>query len=474
MAALGGPLWSEALTSLGRLADELDHARRVPALPATDRTRRQRLRRTRPPGGPASAWAVAKAWAGLLTAPVGVPALAVAARATQRETLERIHRFPDHLLALAGGRSSPLPATRTRRLDAGRRYVITSDLHRCVPGRLDWPDRQGTKVLYRRVLERYAEDGWDLVENGDVEDFWMVGGSTWGAVYDVARLAAGAAGSLADEPRRGLLREHLDRIVDNNAALYALLREGFCRDGRYHRTMGNHDDVFDDPALCSHLATHLPGTEVVDTLLLTDGLLTDGLLTDGLPTEGPATGGIEGVRAVVAHGHLTDAWNGPGFALLGRAITWWATGLDDLPRLTARDALPDEQAVGRLLDGTARNRLVTLDPRFGGNRRFDSLDEQRLFARLAEVAPSSTWPWLLFGHTHYPMLRPLDAAGTPVRYANSGTGVLDGAVTLLEWEPDAEEPVRLVLYLADDDGAPHRVDLEPDGATLRAVPARVR
>lgn len=457
-ATLPVPSWADALTVVGRVADEVDHARTVPAESSGRRARSGRLRRTAPPGAAASAWALAKAWAGLATAPVSVPAVALAARASQRETLSRIERFPDHLLSLAEGLPSPLPARRTRRLAADRRYVITSDLHRCIPGRLDWPARQGTKVLYRRVLERYAEAGWDLVENGDVEDYWMVGGSTWGAVYDIARLAGAAAGPLAAEARRDLVRAHLDRIVDNNAALYRLLDDGFCRDGRYHRTVGNHDDVYEDPEVCEHLSRHLPGTEVADTLLFVDAD------PDGEP------GGIGEVRAVVAHGHLTDAWNGPGFALLGQAITWWATGLDDLPRLTARDALPDEQAVERLLSGRGRNRLVTLDPRFGGNRRFDSLDEQRLFARLADCAPDGGWPWLLFGHTHYPMLEPLDAGDRPVRYANSGTGVLDGAVSLLEWDPDSGP--RLVLWMADDDGGPHRLDLVPHGAVLEPVPSR--
>ena len=172
--------------------------------------------------------------------------------------------------------------------------------------------------------------------------------------------------------------------------------------------MGNHDDVYVDADLTQHLALHLPGTEVVDSILLTRPGATD-------------RNGIDGVDAVVTHGHLTDAWNGPGFALLGRAITWFATGLDDLPRLgDTVDGLPDEEATGRLLDGRGRNRLITLDPRFGGNRRFDSLDEQRLFEALAAAPPGGGWPWLVFGHTHFPMLTPQDAAGMPVRYANSG------------------------------------------------------
>ena len=58
------------------------------------------------------------------------------------------------------------------------------------------------------------------------------------------------------------------RSVENNAETYALLRDAFCASGRYHRTMGNHDDVFADPYVADHLGTHLPGVEVADTILL--------------------------------------------------------------------------------------------------------------------------------------------------------------------------------------------------------------
>jgi hypothetical protein len=387
--------------------------------------------------------------------PVTLPTVVLLARRAQQVAMTRVHRFPDHLHALAEGRTGPLPGSRVRRVPADRRYVITSDLHRCIPGRLDWPARQRTKDLYRRTLEHYAGDGWTLVENGDVEDYWMVGGSTWGAVYDVARLAGGAAGPFADEPRRDLLGEHLDRIVDNNAALYHLLRDGFAADGRYLRTMGNHDDVYDDPVLVERLARHVPGTEMWDAVVL------------GRPDRDQRDG-VAGVEAVVMHGHLTDAWNGPGLAGLGRAVTWWATGLDDLPLPGTRHELPEEATPQRLLDGRGRNRLISVDPRFGGSRRGDSLDEERLFARLADTAPEGGWPWLLFGHTHFPMLAPVDAAGTPTRYANSGSGVLLGGITALEWDPDRADPLRLVLWYRRD-GRVVRTGLRPAGDRLEVA-----
>lgn len=439
LAGLGVRTWADVLARAASWADRHEERRGVDA---------------DGPGAPASVWAASKAAVALMASPVVVPTLTVAALRTTQVNGARIAAFPDHLHALAEQRPAPLPGERTLRRSSGERYLITSDLHRCIAGRLDWPRRQRVKQLYMDVLQGYAEEGWHLIENGDVEDFWMVGGSTWGAVYDVAYLAGAATGPGRPEARRRILCEHLDRIVENNAETYALLRDAFCASGRYHRTMGNHDDVFADPYVADHLGTHLPGVEVADTILLSP----DGVDADE---------GIAGVDAVVAHGHLTDSWNGHGFSVLGRYVTWLATGLEDLPGVPRVEPLPDRSALVRLLDGRASNRLIEVDPRYGGNRRFDSLDEERLFARLDECEPAQGWPWLVYGHTHFPMLRPLNAAGRPVRYANSGCGVLDGAFSALEWDAsDPDDPLRLVVWHTTEDG-PQRTELTPDGGSLR-------
>lgn len=451
------------------MADAVDRAEHLPVAPGEPER----------PGFAATAWAVAKAAGVMATSPVSLPGLAVAARRTAQDSIVRVERFDEHVLALAEGRPTPLPAPKVTRLDGRQRWLITSDLHRGVPGRLDWPRRQGTKELYARMLEHYAADGWGLVENGDVEDFWMVGGSTWGAVYDIARLAGGLVSAVDDTVRIEVLADQLDRMVDNNARTYRTISEGFLQAGRYHRTLGNHDEALAAPELRRKLGEHLPGVEPVDTVLLVD---------PGLGRAPEEVRDLADVMAFVTHGHLTDSWNGPGYSPLGRAITWLGLGLEDLPTLGGSGAagttvggaegmhdttgppdttgLPDEQAVGPLLAGRGRNRLITVDPRFGGNRRFDSLDEERLFAALDGAAPDGEWPWMLFGHTHYPMLQPVDAQGRVTRYANSGTGVLDHAVSALEWDPDGgDQPVRLVLWHLEE-GVLRRHELVPDGARL--------
>ncbi len=407
------------------------------------------------------AWALTRTAASAVSAPVTVPALTAAAMHTARRAALRIDRFGEHLHAVAEDRPSPLPAPRTLRLPGRDRYVITSDLHRCGPGALDWPAHQRTDAVYPRLLEHYAEQGWHLIENGDVEDLWMTGGSASGAVYDVSLLATGVTSLIDRRPSRSVLRAQLDRIVENNAEIYGLLRDGFCADGRYHRTVGNHDDALTDDELVEHLATSLPGLRAADTILLDRPGAT-------------AAEGIAGVRAVIAHGHLTDSWNGPGFAALGRVITWLATAFGDLPWTPSLSDGAEEHAAARLLAGRGRNRLISVDARYGGNRRFDSLDEERLFERLGREEPDGGWPWLLFGHTHFPMLEPLDASGRAVRYANSGCGVMPRTVTALEWDPaDEERPVRVVAWTADRSvtggTGVERVELRPDGRYLGPV-----
>jgi hypothetical protein len=399
----------------------------------------------------ATAWAVARAAGLVASAPLSIPALAVAARRTAADSLDRLAVLGDHLLAVAAGEPALLPAPTTRFLDGSRRWVITSDLHRGPEGRYDWPARQRSKGVYEALLRHYAADAWGIIENGDVEDFWMAVSSNWGAVYDIGRVAAGLDVDPADTlpPKRAM--EALERTVANNADIYELLRDGFVSEDRYHRTVGNHDEAYIQEPLAEALETILPGGRPVDTILLTTGGL-----------DAPGIGGVE---AVITHGHLTDSWNGPGYSPLGRAITWIGMGLGELGA-GGTEGLPDEESVPRLLEGRGRNRLITLDPRFGGNRRFDSLDEERLFAALQAVAPEGGWPWVLLGHTHYPMFRPTTRRGGTVRYANSGCGVLYRAVSALEWDPSSETPLQLVLWVDGGDG-PRRIELDDEGGHLR-------
>src|SRR6478735_5292898 len=201
--------------------------------------------------GERSAGAIAKTWATLkllLAIPVALPASVVIgwraaighlrAKATMAD-------LPGVVERLDRGGDLPEGWGRLRRLDATERWVITSDLHRCVAGRLDLAGQQDDRELYAAMLDWYADRHHGLIENGDIEDFWMVGGSVWGTTYDVLRLAGAIlSGRRGDALRQATYRAHPYAIVDNNRSIYRRLAQRFGRAGRYHRTIGNHDDVY--------------------------------------------------------------------------------------------------------------------------------------------------------------------------------------------------------------------------------------
>jgi hypothetical protein len=444
MAEAGGgtDAWSRALRLAGGLADRVD-ARFAARSPATALT----------PGHPGvipATWAALRLGAAVLAAPVAVPWLA---RATARNTARAralAARYPHFIRALATGdagagagagvarepdRDRPIPAQRVRRAAADAPWFISSDLHRCVPGTVDWPRHQRTDRLYLAALDYYADRDWGLIENGDVEDFWLAGGSTYGVVYDVARLVAFALpGAAGRRGRRIVAAEQLRRIVANNRAVYRRIDERFHRHGRYIRIVGNHDDVYLDPATATQLSGVHAGLDVHDFLLLDD-----------------AAGGLVGV---VTHGHHTDGWNGPMGAGMGRLGTWIGSVLLDLPRATS-PGVPDPEETDEILGGRLRDVLMRIDSRYGANRDSFTLDEALLFEAWRGAWPGGREPWLVFGHTHVPLHRPLapGADGTPAevwdRYANSGAGIFYECVTGLEWDGTdaAGEPVvRLVAW----------------------------
>ncbi len=296
-------------------------------------------------------------------------------------------------------------------------------------------------------MAHYASDGWTLVENGDVEDLWLTGGSAYGVAYDLGRLAANLLPTATrDEVLAEIYGDHLDRIVDNNRDAYDLLRDAFGPD-RYLRLVGNHDDALLDERVVDRLRRHLPGVAVWDVLVL-----------DGATQPAGA----------VLHGHQTDAWNLPGRDFLGKFCTWLASALVDAPLVRATPGMPDLEQAATLRSGHLPDKLTSVGRWIGVNLDLYSLDEVRLldaWRRWFGGGPgpgTSDGPVLVLGHTHLPLVDPLvpdvDAA-TPdaswAGYVNSGCGVLWEAVTCVEWDgtDDPDHPVvRLVLWRFAVDG----------------------
>lgn len=407
---------------------------------------------------------------------VGGPVVGrVAARNTAAVT-DLAWRYPELVADVLAGGPGADPLTRVARTPAAGRVVITSDLHRGVPGTTDWPGLQDTDRLYAAMLDVYAAGEWSLVENGDVEDFWMVGGSAYGVVYEVGRWAGHVVRTPAG--RRFLsdvYGEHLRRIVAHNADVYDRIEQGFHAAGRYHRIVGNHDDVYLDEAVVEHLREVHAGLDVLDALVL----------------DGP-DGGV----GLVTHGHHTDGWNAPRRSGLGKLGTWLGSTVADAPFTAANPGLPGAAETQRLLVGDHASVLTEVSPLFGANRELYSMDEVVLFEAWREhfgaEDGSSSSPWLILGHTHLPLTRPVDPRGhrSWERYGNTGCGVFAGLVTAIEWDgtgrgggvdpdvalvawhwADADTPDDAVVTEIDGRPVARRRLVRPDGADhVVAVP----
>lgn len=392
-------------------------------------------------------------WAGLKLATMALlsPALGlwVAGRATvnHRRAKELTLLLPEVVEAVMAGRSHAFPVARVQRIEAADRWFVTSDLHRAPKGHLDWPARQGARAVYDGALAHYANGGWGLVENGDIEDFWLAGGSAYGVCYEIGRLVAAAlppqlGGALAD----AVVREHLQRIVANYRGTYDRIREGFHPSGRFVRVTGNHDDCYEQPAACAALEDHFPGLVPTDFVVLEH---------QGVPV------------GVVFHGHQTDAWNGPAVPNnIARFTTSLAAALHDQVVVRLSPGLPTAADTAHLLEGRARNRLTRVNGLVGANTGLDSMDEVLLFEAFRkawshdEGLDLDEGPWLILGHTHIPLAGPFHPVdrGRWRRYRNAGSGITQGLVTGVEWDGTGDPlhpDVRLVGWVAED--------AQPDG-----------
>ncbi len=432
-----GGWFSRSFHRLAELADEIDGERT-------------------PPGPVAGAWAALKLVGLSGTLPVTALLYGAIAAHNTRQVDRQLPYYAEVLARILA--NDPPEGINVARRDGAGRFVITSDLHRAHPGNSDWPARQGNRRVYETMLDHYGDDGWTLVENGDVEDLWLGGGSTYGVVYELARMVAlglprGARAAALTE----VYDEHLRRIIVNNRSVYDRI-DRFVRREAYVRIAGNHDDVWLRPYGRRALA-HQLGQDVVDHLVLTNGTSPAGLVT---------------------HGHQTDAWNAPGRDRIGKLFTSWGSALHDAPFLKSQPGMPQPSATVTMLRGAAPNRLLTMLPLIGVDLDAQSLDEAKLCRTLRDTPAGRVW--LVLGHTHVPLKLPVDATEgpdpSPMKYVNSGAGILHRAVTAVEWdgtdsEAGGEPRLRLVAW-HDDGDAVTRTELEPDGddpSVLEAGPS---
>lgn len=335
---------------------------------------------------------------------------------------------------------------RIKRLPARRNYVIVSDIHRWAGAdEQDAGFKNDSRSLYDRVLEHYGIEQWSLIENGDVEDYWLRGGGAYGVAYDMASyLPAPVLDSkFLDSGLIAAAQVHLARVVRTHKTTYTRLRALFHGAngelGRYHRTAGNHDDINITPQMQKGLQQVFPGLQVNDYIVLEE-----------------ANG--RGV-ALIAHGHQTDAWNQGACAFLGRITTSIASAIRDLPFAPENLGVPDPKFTDKLWRSVLENQTSlandTLDQisPFGADTDLGSLDEVTLFEAFRKIWGGAlgdvAGPWVLLGHTHTPLWKPSDpeSKGVWQRYVNSGCCIFNRMVTAIEWafaEGMAEPEVRLV------------------------------
>ncbi|MEQ1506717.1 MAG: hypothetical protein ABMB14_31105 [Myxococcota bacterium] len=331
---------------------------------------------------------------------------------------------------------------RVRTIDRGGRYVVVSDhhlLYASAPHDYFGGASRSLRTfrnerIYAAMIDRYAADGWTLVENGDVEDLVVPE-----PAYDrLDCLAVGAVGRVVfrfDDTLRIVTRKRqLLRIVHTYAGYYQRLLAAFGPD-RIVKLVGNHDAELLDPSF----AEHVP------------------LVTGGVPIHEFAVipAGPDGPAIVICHGHQLDPWTCRATArAIGESITesfaWAGQGADRIwdttewgPPLAAENAIVRAPTIGSWRGIVPKVRHMS---------------ERYMARRLARTFPGADRPWLVLGHTHEPRFRPAE------RYVNAAAA---GRYQDLVWacEIDRGAP-KLVAYWCDEHDQLVRGELAPDGDRL--------
>jgi len=322
-------------------------------------------------------------------------------------------------------------------LPVNGKYAVFSDVHMYVDGDLDFFNNNGNSEIYRYALQQYALKNYHLIENGDVEDFWMRGGSSKGLILMISSSLPWPYFSNAFESSafRSANQLHARNVFMNNATTYATIRASFHNNNRYTRVIGNHDDVWADPEMESVMDAFYPGIDVNDYCTL----------------ENTGTGETE---VILAHGHQSDIFNMPMCNFAGKALTNLASVIHELSfgewNLFSKSK---EKWMDEWADKGFQNELQEIDL-----LEFASFSEYDLYKGLEDsYGDSPKQPYLILGHTH----NPKDNAGVPDfmfsdqwnwnEYSNSGTvGMWEEIVFGLEVEhPD----VRVVAWKKEPDGS---------------------
>jgi hypothetical protein len=234
-------------------------------------------------------------------------------------------------IATDGAEYDQLGYRHVRRVPGEGRFVVFSDHHMGFAGsRHDFFRESGNSALYAEVLTAYADAGFTLVENGDVEEL---------IIHEPTAPPPEAPLAMRIEWRR----TQLAQVIDNHRELYEQINDQFVEPGRYVRLAGNHDQDLQDPSFLALLRSVYPALDQVDDFLVVEP-------ADGSP------------GVVIGHGHHFDTASTPAWAAgigepLSECLGWAYEGADRVWRWGNGDGV-EGWATG---DEPFANTLVTDD-----------------------------------------------------------------------------------------------------------------
>ena len=219
------------------------------------------------------------------------------------------------------------------RVPDSKRLVIFSDHHMGYTGsRQDFFTESGNRDLYAAILDEYADAGFTLVENGDVEELIVHEPdnprpsrqlSLLDKVANTTNIHDSGWDAL-DDVRRTQRLAQLSKVIDTHRSLYDQINRQFVETGRYVRIAGNHDQDLQDPGFLEVLRRVYPGLDRVEDFLVVESGSTP--------------------RFVVGHGHHFDTSGTPKFSrrageTLSECLAWAYEGADRVWRWEGLDGV---------------------------------------------------------------------------------------------------------------------------------------
>lgn len=311
------------------------------------------------------------------------------------------------------------------RLPLNKKYVVFSDVHMFVGGDFDFFNKNGNSLIYEAALRFYSNQNYHLIENGDIEDFWMRGGSSTGLVTVITDYLPYPyySGTFEENAYRSANQIHALNVFINNARIYGVIKNSFYNQARYTRLIGNHDDIWADPEMGFVIQNIYPGIQMND------------YCTIDFQDSGEAA-------LIIGHGHQSDIFNTAMCNFAGKTLTNLASQIQELS-LGHKNLFykPKEDWEDEWNTNGFENELTEISI-----FNHVSFSEYNIYKDLKKIYEDKPFhqPYLILGHTH----QPKDSAGIPNfmyqdewdwdKYSNSGSvGMWEEIVFGLEIEyPD--------------------------------------